>query len=230
MGLPYLQSYNEPKLQKAYERSLAGESLRRIAKGVRFPLKTLARSCREDGWMAERKARAVAAESSPATVATEVASAVATAVATTSSESAASAADASSPEDGTVDHTGAPAGESESRVAGMTRMLARQQRIVSRLITAYERDVERTFADADATGRLPTRSQVAQLVSLGKNLLTMERKAWCVPDKIETKDTTLTPDERVRKLKDDELERELAAAEGAAVAAVAREASAQSVN
>jgi hypothetical protein len=49
----------------------------------------------------------------------------------------------------------------------------------------------------------------------------MERKAWCVPDKIETKDTTPTKPDPVREMTDEQLNRrerelaeQLAAAQG----------------
>jgi hypothetical protein len=84
------------------------------------------------------------------------------------------------------------------RAAAMERMLARQQRITSLLVGAYEKDVLKTLADAEASDRPLSRSQLAQLDKIGNSVLAMERKAWCVPDKIETKDTTPTLSERIR--------------------------------
>jgi len=203
--LPYLQSYNDPKIQKAYERSLAGESLRHIAKALRISLRTLARRSKEDGWIEERKARTLATESpNVATAATAVQTGVATA------------------DESPV--------ESETRVVGMERMLRSQQRIAGMLRSAYQRDLESTLSAAETAGKPPTRAQIAQLVILGNNVLAMERKAWCVPDKIETKDTTPTPADRARSLTDEQLERELADAQRAEVAAASRETPAPSVN
>jgi uncharacterized protein YjcR len=63
MALPYLQSYNDPKIEKAYQRFLKGETQRAIAKALKIPPRTIARYCKKDGWLAERQARHVAAES-----------------------------------------------------------------------------------------------------------------------------------------------------------------------
>jgi hypothetical protein len=182
--LPYLQAYNDPRIEKAYRRYLAGGSQRVVAAALKIPQRTLARYCKNDGWETERKARGV----------TEEAPTVA-AVAAEASPAAAKVA--------------APAANPESRVVGMERILGRQQRITGRLIDAYERDVEKTLADASAPGKSLSRSQIAQLSILGNNLMAMERKAWCVPDKIETKDTTPTAADRNRNLKDDELQRRI---------------------
>jgi hypothetical protein len=206
--LPYLQSYNDPKIDKAYKRYLIGgrkNSQRALAKELKLPPRTLARYCKNDGWEAERKARTV----------TEEAPTVA-AVAAASEDVAAPAAK--------------PEPQQESRLVGMERILARQQRVTGLLVDAYEVDVEKALSDARTAGRTLQRTQIAQLAMLGNNLMAMERKAWCVPDKIETKDTTPTPADRVRGLSDDDLERQLAAAEGAAAAAASREAPKESVN
>jgi hypothetical protein len=206
--LPYLQSYNDPKIEKAYRRYLIGgkkNSQRAVAKALKLPLRSLSRYCKNDGWEAERKARAVSDE------APNVA-----AVAAAATEVAAPAAK--------------PSVDSESRPAGMERILGRQQRLTGLLVSALERDIERTLTEADESHRPLSRAQIAQLTTLSNNLLAMERKAWCVPDKIETKDMTPTAEDRVRKLKDDELDRALAAAEGAAIAATSREAPKESVH
>jgi hypothetical protein len=181
VALPFLQSYNDPKIEKAYRRYLAGESQRKIAKALKIPARSLARVCKNDGWEAERKARAVTEEAPN--------------VAAVAAEQPQTTAPAAKPE------------EPESRLVGMERMLARQQRIVGRLVAAYEKDVEKTLVEIDI--KPLSRSQIAQLTSLGNNLMAMERKAWCVPDKIETKDTTPTKVDEVRKLKDDELSKRL---------------------
>src|SRR4051812_27001708 len=62
MALPYLQSYNDPKIEKAYQRFLKGETQRAIAKALKIPPRTIARYCKKDGWLAERQARNVAAD------------------------------------------------------------------------------------------------------------------------------------------------------------------------
>ncbi len=204
--LPYLQSYNDPKVDRAYRRFLAGESQRKLAKTLRIPLRTLNRIAVADGWRAEREARKVASQ----------AGGVATAVASVATESTTSSV--------------ADATKAESRTVGMDRMLRAQQGFCSRLVEALNQDASRTFEEAEKSGRPVTRSQIAQLASLGERLLTMQRKAWCVPDKIETKDTTPTPEDKVRKLSDDELDRELAREEGIAAATATGEEPAPSVN
>jgi hypothetical protein len=179
--LPYVQSYNDPKIEKAYHRYLKGDSQRAIAKALNIPPRTVARYCKKDGWQSEREARHVAAEA-PNVAA--VAATVQTPAAT----------------EGPVP---------ESRMVGMERMLGAQQQLTGLLVEAFKKDVEKTIADAATVGKPMSRSQIAQLTSLGNNLLTMQRKAWCVPDKIETKDTTPTAPDRVRTLKDDELQNRL---------------------
>lgn len=204
--LPYQQAYNDPKKEKAYHRYLDGETQRRIATALKISPRTLANWSKQDGWEAERKARKIAASSEAV--------------------AAAAAAGAAEPE------TTAPTEDSrtETRLVGMERILGRQQRVTGRLVEAFEKDVERLFAQADTTGKPITRSAIAQAAMLGNTLLAMERKAWCVPDKIETKDTTPTPEDKVRKLTDDDLDRQLADAERAEAAAAARKAPAPSVN
>jgi hypothetical protein len=219
VALPYLQSYNDPKIEKAYRLYLGGASQRKILGKVKdLSQRTLARYCKNDGWEAERKARAV----------TEEAPNVA-AVAAGNSKVAAAAANpaAATP----VTHP-----TTETRAVGMDRVLGRQQRIVGRLVEAFERDVERTLTAATADKPL-SRSQIAQLTQLGNNLLAMERKAWCVPDKIETKDTTPPPADPLRNMTDDqldrrerELEQQLAAAEGRTTPDRAGKAAQESVN
>lgn len=202
MSLPYLQSYNDPKIEKAYRLYLDGGTQRKILGKVKgLSQRTLARYCKNDGWEAERKARSVTEEApNVAAVAAEV------------------AAPAAKP------------AETESRTVRMERMLERQQRIAGRLLSALERDIEQTFAAAEAAGKNPTRAQIAQLTSLSNNLLSMERKAWGVPDKIETKDTTPQKPDPVREMTDEQLERELEAARRERAAAAEREAAPGSVN
>jgi hypothetical protein len=196
MPLPFLQSYNDPKIEKAYRRYLAGESQRQILGKVKgLSQRTLARYCKNDGWEAERQARAV----------TEEAPNVAAVAAGDPNVTAAAA---------TLDQ----AAPTESRATRMDSMLSRQQRIVGRLVEAYEKDVEKTLADEAKVSR----TQIYQLTTLGNNLMSMERKAWCVPDKIETKDTTPTPVDPIRNLKDDELTKKLEAAREQRVAAERR--------
>jgi hypothetical protein len=208
--LPYLNSYNDPKIEKAYRRYLDGGTQRKIAKALKLPPRTLARYCKNDGWTAERKARTVTDEAPN--------------VAAVAAEAGKVAAPAAKPEPAAANTKPV----AETRTVGMERVLARQQRITDRLVQAYERDVDKTMADAET--KPLSRSQIAQLAYLGNNLMAMERKAWCVPDKIETKDTTPTPEDRVRKLPDDDLERQLAESERAAAAATQRAAPAQSIN
>ncbi len=218
MPLPYLQSYNDPRIQKAYVRYLDGQSQRKIAAALKIPQRTLARYCKNDGWEAERQSRSV----------TEEAPTVA-AVAAGNAEVATGAAKPQSKASGEA--------PTESRATRMESMLARQQRIVGKLVSAYEKDVEKTLSDAEASGKQLQRAQIAQLALLGNNLMAMERKAWCVPDKIETKDTTPTPVDPIRSQTDDQLERrkrdleqQLAAADGRAGSDSAGTTPAQSVN
>lgn len=214
MALPLQHSYNDPKRQKAYERYvLKGQSQRKIAVDLKIPPRTVAYWSKEDGWEGERRARKIAAESP------EVA--------------AVAASDESllQPEP-----TGA-ALPPESRAVGMERMLQKQQRLTGKLVAAFERDVDKTLADAEASGQGLRRTQIAQLTQLGNSLLAMQRKAWCVPDKIETTDTTPpTPDplrnmtDEQIKQRDRELAEQLAAAEGRANPARTGAAAPESVN
>jgi hypothetical protein len=164
--LPLLQSYADPKKQKAYERYiLNGDSQRTIASSLKITSRTVANWSSADGWEAERQARRISAEVGP-------------------NVSAAAAAARN-------DSDAAPR---ESRAVGMDKMLERQQRIAGLLVGAFEEDVENAFDQAEKAGKTGlTRAQLAQLTMLGNNVLALERKAWCVPDKIETKDTTPTP-------------------------------------
>lgn len=217
MALPFLQSYADSKIDKAYRRYMAGESQRKILGKVKgLSQRTLARYCKNDGWEGERQARALAEESPNVA-----------AVAAEASPVAADAAKSETP----------AAKEPESRPAGMERILARQQRITGRIVEAFERDVDKTLADADAAAKPLSRSQIAQLTTLGNNLMAMERKAWCVPDKIETKDTTPAPVDPVRNMTDEQLERrdreladQLAAAAGRTTQDRAGEAAPESVH
>jgi hypothetical protein len=215
VALPFLQSYNDPKIQKAYQRYMAGGTQRQIIKALKIPQRTLARYCRNDGWEAERKARGVVDE--------------APTVAAVAAGAAAPAAKDESP--------AAKPAEPETRPVGMERILARQQRVTGLLVGAYEKDVEKTIADAEANGKPLQRSQIAQLTTLGNNLMSMERKAWCVPDKIQTEDTTPKPVDPIRNLTDDELDRrdrelakQLEASEGRAGADRAGETAPESVH
>lgn len=193
--LPYLQSYTNPKKDKAYRRYMDGESQRKISKALKIPGSTLALWSKKDGWEDERKSRKIS----------ESAEAVSAAAAAGAGADGAASGAAAQPED---------------RRTGMQRMLARQQRLTGRLVEAYEQDVDKTLADAKVTGRL-TRSQIAQLTMLGNNLMAMERKAWCVPDKIETTGKNGGPIEvrDISALTDEELDAELARMEAEAAGA-----------
>jgi hypothetical protein len=211
MSLPLLQSYNDAKKQKAYIRYMEGGSQREISSKLKISRRTLASWSSRDRWEEEREARKIAASTEAIAAAT----------------AAGAAPDA--PPSAPLGATAGAAPQSETRLQGMERILARQQRIVGKLVDAYERDLNKTLTDADSAGKL-SRSQVAQLVTLGSNLLTMERKAWCVPDKIETKDTTPHKPDPVRELTDEQLERELEEARRERTAAAARETASSSVN
>jgi hypothetical protein len=208
--LPLLQSYADPKKQKAYERYiLDGDSQRTIASALKITSRTVANWSSADGWEAERQARRVGAEVGP----------------NVSAAAAAARNDSEAP-------------PRESRAVGMDKMLERQQRIAGLLVGAFEEDVENAFDQAEKAGKTGlTRAQLAQLTMLGNNVLALERKAWCVPDKIETKDTTPTPADPVRNLTDEELDRRerelddlIAAAEGREIADQGGEAPPSGVN
>lgn len=194
-NLPLLQSYAEPRKQKAYERYMHGDSQRTIAAALKITARTVANWSSADGWEAERQARRIGTDDAP-------------------NVSAAAAAT----------NGGRDPIVRESRAVGVESVLERQQRITSRLVGAFEEDVEQAFAAAEAAGKTTiTRAQIAQLTVLGSNVLALERKAWCVPDKIETKDTTPQPVDPVRGLTDEQLDRrereldeQLAAAAGRA--------------
>lgn len=220
MALPFLQSYNDPKKQKAYLRYMEGKSQRQICAALKLSRRTFNSWSKKDEWEEERKARKIAASSE--------------AIVSATAQPDAPPAPPLAP-GGAIDSNPA---RPETRLQGMERMLARQQRLTGKLLDAYERDVDKTLADAETTGKTLSRSQVAQLTTLGNNLMAMERKAWCVPDKIETRDTTPQKADPIREMTDDQLERELAAerdrdaaaAERARAAAAAREAPKESVN
>ncbi len=212
MALPYLQSYTDLKLQKAYEIYVGGASQGKAAKVSRVSRRTLERRCAEDGWAAEKRTRkmaegtkrvppigAGAAETSPA-----------------AAQVTENATQASSPH--------------ESRSVGMEAMLREWQGIVAVLRGEMAVEVAAEREKAIAAGKRMPRQQIAQLSALAGNLAALDKKVWCVPDKIETKDTTPTAEDRVRSLKDDDLERQLTAVERGAAAAAEREAAPQSVN
>lgn len=208
MSLPLLQSYNDAKKQKAYLRYMEGKSQREVAAKLKIPARTVAHWSKADGWEEERKARKIAGESpNVAAVAAETTPPLQDAATTPPAEAS-----------------------TETRPQRMERMLARQQMMAGRLVGALAIDIEQTFAAAEAAGKNPTRAQIAQLTSLSNNLLALERKAWGVPDKIETKDTTPHKPDPVRELTDEQLERELEATRRARAAAAAGEAASGSVN
>lgn len=211
MSLPYLNSYNDPKKQKAYLRYMEGKSQREIAEKLKIPARTVAHWSKADSWEEERKSRKIAGETPNV---------------------AAVAAEVSAPLQGAATEPSKPQADdpSESRLTRMERMLARQQRMAGLLVGALEIDIQQTFAAAEAAGKTPTRAQIAQLTTLSNNLLTMERKAWCVPDKIQTEDTTPRPEDKVRKLTDEELDRRIAEAAGGTAAPARGEGSKESVN
>lgn len=201
MPLPYLQSYNDPKIEKAYRLYLDGASQRKILSKVKgLAQRTLARYCKNDGWEAERQARAAAAESPNV--------AAATAAACPETKPAATA----------------PASEVPgTRAAGVERMLGQLQHMAGCLTGALQREIEDSLAAAAAAGRNLSRPQIVQLMKLLELAVSLQKKAWCVPDKIETKDTTPQKPDPIREMTDDQLERELAAARAADAAARERE-------
>jgi DNA invertase Pin-like site-specific DNA recombinase len=215
--LQYLLSYEDRKIEKAYHRYLEGQSQKKIAKALKIPERTLARRCKEGEWEAERKIRQAAGDEP------EVVAAVA------ADQSRATATEAAPlPEAPPKPGPDADATEPEQR--SIDSMLLRQQRFTDRLFDCVDRASEELLRDLSGKPARVALAQASQLSTLGGRLLEMQRKAYRVPDKIETKDTTPTVEGRVRKLKDDELDRELAAVERAEAAAAAREAPAQSVN
>jgi hypothetical protein len=109
----------------------------------------------------------------------------------------------------------------------MEAMLREWQGVVALLRRSFVQEVRSIFAN---TEKPPTRNQIAQFTTLTANLAALDKKVWCVPDKIETKDTTPTPADKVRGMSDDDLDRQLAAAEGAASSAASREAPKESVH
>jgi hypothetical protein len=226
--LPYLLSYSDAKLDEAYRRYQNGESQRQIIKALGIAQRTLARRCKEDGWEEERRARRAAAET-PA-----LAEAVAAATAEPLPVVAASIPDM--PDDAAQPHETAGEealpedAEPEGRLRAMERMLAGQKRYADRLAKALDRAALEMLASVAGKPARAVITQINQLAVLGEKVLGMQRKAWCVPDKIETKDTTPTAADRVRVLSDEQLDRELEAAERAATAAVAREAASESVH
>jgi hypothetical protein len=205
--LPYIQSYTDAKKEKAYRRYMDGQAQRKVAASLKISPRTLASWSKADGWEAERKARKIAAE--------------------TPEVAAAAAGGAVEQHFAATPPADAPP---ETRAAGMERMLGQQQRLAGILMTALRKDIEGTVEAAAAAGKTLSRSQISQLTTLSNNLCTLERKAWCVPDKLETKDTTPTPEDRLRKLTDDDLDRELAEAERAATSSAQREAPQESVH
>lgn len=213
MSLPYLHAYNDIKLQKAYELYLGGMSQAAAAKASKVPPRTLQRRCSEDGWTAERQARRAV---SPPTVPPMAAGDRSAPPSATQTSDAATVS------------SGAPV--AESRLAGMEAMLREWQGTIALLRVSLTEEIRSVFVDAAANGKRPTRSQIAQYTALATNLAALDKKVWCVPDKIQTEDTTPTPEDRVRKLKDDELERELAREQGTAAAAAARAQPAESVH
>lgn len=185
MPLPFIQSYTDAKIEKAYRLYMGGATQRQVLRKVKgLAQRTLARRCKDDGWEAERRGRA-AAEESPN-------------VAAVAASEATMAAAAAKPTE-----TQAP----ESRLVGMERMLGQQQRIAGLLSDALRKDIDGTVTAAEGAGKSLSRSQIVQLANLANNVFTLERKAWGVPDKLETKDTTPKPVDPIRSMTDEELDR-----------------------
>lgn len=203
MSIPYLLSYDDPKIEKAYHRYLDGDSQRTVAKKLKVPLRTLQRYCKADGWEAERQARRD--------------SALQKAMAASSDKVAADVC----------------AAANVTPLERMQVMLERQQRVASRVVAMICEAAESLIVEAETKPGTNARMKLsigAQVLTITTRALEMERKAYRVPDKMELENTTPTPADRVRTLKDDELERELADAQRAEAAAAAREAKAPSVN
>ncbi|HMJ86534.1 MAG TPA: hypothetical protein VK504_25325 [Vicinamibacterales bacterium] len=199
--LPFLNTYNDPKVQRAYERYLSGESQRKILKSVKIAPRTLARRCKDDGWEAERQARRVAAEASQ-------------------SLPSAAAGESVAPE--VIDAT------DESRLTTIDRMLREWQVVTGHLRRWVVSEAHSLFTPAD--GKRPRLQQVMQLGVLTERLASLDKKVHCVPDKIETKDTTPKDVDRVRSLTDEQLEREREEAARALAASRSRAPAPASVN
>lgn len=192
MSLPLLQPYSDIKLQKAYELFLAGTSQEKAAKLAKVPLRTVQRRCSEDGWVGQRQAFAATAPPQVPPVAAGDAS-----TPPSSPQPAEQAVDVPKP--------------FESRAAGMEAMLREWQEVVAVLRGTLVAEVKAAAAEVANVGKRMTRAQIGQYTTLVNNLATLDKKVWCVPDKIETKDTTPAPTDPIRNLTDDQLERELAA-------------------
>ena len=205
MDLPLLNSYADIKMQKAYERYVCGESQAKIVKALKVAPRTLARRCKVDGWEAERQARKAANLAAAAAVPTTPI-----------------LPNKAAPE--------SPLPELETRSALMERMLREWQDTVALLRGWIGDEVRSVFRDAAAAGKRPAIQKVMQLANMTNSVATLDKKVHCVPDKIETKDTTPTPEDKARKLTDEQLDRQLAEAEGATASAAQREAPTQSVN
>jgi hypothetical protein len=192
MALPYLLAYADPKIQQAYELYLGGMAQRDAATKTGCPYRTLARHCSQDGWEAERKARGIAKDTPH----------VAALAAAEPSSAATMAALAATVEDEPVDehYGGMP--------ASMVRILRRQQRLTGMLLQAVEAEVEREFSLAKTAGKPVRFGQIMRLSMLTNLVTAMERKAHCVPDKLEVKDTSTPAQKHIDTV------RQLAKAEG----------------
>lgn len=210
-----IHSYPDPKWQKCYERFLSGETQKDLAIALKIPERTLAWRCSRDHWNAERKAR----------------------TAIDPAKEVAALAKVIEEENGADVATDSDAPDEEAQARGQQRILQRQQRMTGMLVGAFEQELTETINTARLAGKKVLPAKLNQLRAMGDGLFAMERKAWQIPDKIETKDTTPTRGDRLRGLKDEDLERhesdvdrQLAEAEGRATPHQRGEAPEEGVN
>lgn len=214
--LPYLLTYTDPKLEQAYQRYLAGESQRKLAKDLGISERTLARRSKEDGWEDERRTRRASAEGAVADVVAAVAAEPVESAAIVAAELAAAPQEQAQPTEQKAPRP-LPYGADEApltadqRIRSMDAMLRRQQRFADRLARAMDTETERIVAEAERSGRTLRLSQISQLAVLGERVLSMQRRAYCVPDKFEIKDTTPAADKHIDTVRRLREEREAAA-------------------
>lgn len=207
MSLPYLLSYEDSKIEKAYHRYLEGESQKKIAKALKIPERTLARRCIEGGWEDERKIRRTVADETPVVAAVAV------------EQTSATATESAPLPEPTPKHGPEPDVPQENQRHAIDRMLRKQQRFVDRLVDAADRASEELIASIEGKPARVAFAQVSQLSTLGGRLLEMQRKAYRVPDKMEIEDTTPAQKhiDNVRRLREEREVRE----RGAVAAATA---------
>lgn len=159
MALPLLQSYTDAKMQKAYERYVAGESQRKIIKALKIAPRTLARRCKDDGWEAERQAHRAAS-----------------AMAASESQPL--------PNEAAIKTPLPDCEEIELRSVAMERMLREWQGIVAKLRGWVEAEVKVVFSEAAKSSKRPTVQKMMQLGNMANSFATLDKKVWCVPEKI----------------------------------------------